>query len=317
MPDAAFAAWRSRVEATLDRVLPDPAVSPHRLHAAMRHGVLNGGKRMRPLLTYATGTAFGATEAQLDDAAAAVELVHCYSLVHDDLPAMDDDDLRRGQPTVHVAFDEATAILAGDALQSLAFDVLAIAPQPADRRVAMLAELARASGAAGMCGGQALDIDATGTTKRGQSHVFGQATSAGDAPRPKNDSDPFSLADLERLHAMKTGALLRAAVRLGAIAAGADAASRTALDRYADALGLAFQVRDDLLDVEGDAATLGKTAGKDAAQDKATFPALLGIEASRDRLASLATTMDGALASINADTTLLAALARRVVERDH
>ena len=293
MPDAGFAAWRTRVEATLDRVLPDPDSSPRRLHAAMRHGVLNGGKRMRPLLTYATGTAFGATESELDDAAAAVELVHCYSLVHDDLPAMDDDDLRRGQPTVHVAFDEATAILAGDALQSLAFDVLADAPQPADRRVAMLAELARASGAAGMCGGQALDIDATGQGAN------------------------LDIDALQRLHSMKTGALLRAAVRLGAIAAGADAASRTALDRYADALGLAFQVRDDLLDVEGDAATLGKTAGKDAAQDKATFPALLGIEASRDRLASLATTMHAALASITADTTLLAALARRVVERDH
>ena len=293
MPDAVFAAWRSRVEATLDRVLPDPAVSPHRLHGAMRHGVLNGGKRMRPLLVYATGTAFGATEADLDAAAAAVELVHCYSLVHDDLPAMDDDALRRGQPTVHVAFDEATAILAGDALQSLAFDVLANAPQPADRRVAMLAELARASGVAGMCGGLALDIDATG-----------QAAT-------------IDIDALQRLHAMKTGALLRAAVRLGAIAAGADAASRTALDRYADALGLAFQVRDDLLDVEGDAATLGKTAGKDAAQDKATFPALLGIEASRDRLGELATAMHAALASINADTTLLAALARRVVDRDH
>ena len=167
MPDAVFAAWRMRVEATLDRALPDPAASPRRLHAAMRHGVLNGGKRMRPLLVYATGSAFGASEADLDDAAAAVELVHCYSLVHDDLPAMDDDALRRGQPTVHVAFDEATAILAGDALQSLAFDVLANAPQSADRRVAMLAELARASGVAGMCGGQALDIDATG--KWGQS----------------------------------------------------------------------------------------------------------------------------------------------------
>ena len=293
MPDAAFPAWRSRVEAALDRALPDPAISPYRLHGAMRHGVLNGGKRMRPLLVYATGTAFGAAEADLDAPAAAIELVHCYSLVHDDLPAMDDDALRRGQPTVHVAFDEATAILAGDALQSLAFDVLARAPQRADWRVAMLAELARASGVAGMCGGQALDVDATGHG-------------------PSLDIDA-----LQRLHAMKTGALLRAAVRLGAIAAGADAASRAALDRYADALGLAFQIRDDLLDVEGDAATLGKTAGKDAAQDKATFPALLGIEASRDRLASLATTMHGALATISADTTLLAALARRVVERDH
>jgi len=291
MPEPEFAAWRTRVEAALDRALPDPDASPHRLHGAMRHGVLNGGKRMRPLLVYAAGTAFGASEAHLDAAAAAIELVHCYSLVHDDLPAMDDDALRRGQPTVHVAFDEATAILAGDALQSLAFDVLANAPHPADRRVAMLAELARASGVAGMCGGQALDIDATG------------------------HGTTLDIDALQRLHAMKTGALLRAAVRLGAIAADADAASRTLLDRYADALGLAFQVRDDLLDVEGDAATLGKTAGKDAAQDKATFPALIGIEASRDRLAALATTMHGALASINADTTLLAALARRGGER--
>jgi farnesyl diphosphate synthase len=305
MPDAAFAAWRTRVEATLDRVLPDPAASPRRLHAAMRHGVLNGGKRMRPLLTYATGTAFGGADADLDAAAAAVELVHCYSLVHDDLPAMDDDDLRRGQPTVHVVFDEATAILAGDALQALAFDVLANAPQPADRRVAMLAELARASGAGGMCGGQALDIDATG--KWGQSGLS----------LAKGHSDPTFLADLERLHAMKTGALLRAAVRLGAIAAGADAASRAALDRYADALGLAFQIRDDLLDVEGDAATLGKTAGKDAAQDKATFPALLGIVASRVRLAALSAHMREALSALDADTTLLAALGRRVVERDN
>ena len=319
MPDAVFAAWRTRVEATLARVLPDPATSPQRLHAAMRHGVLNGGKRMRPLLVYATGTAFGADEAALDDAAIAVELIHCYSLVHDDLPAMDDDDLRRGQPTVHVAFDEATAILAGDALQSLAFEVLANAPQPAEHRIAMLAELARASGVAGMCGGQALDIDATGT-KRGQSHVFGRDSFSDRSLRPKNDSDPFSpfsLADLERLHAMKTGALLRAAVRLGAIAAGANAASRAALDRYADALGLAFQIRDDLLDVEGDVATLGKTAGKDAAQDKATFPALLGIDASRARLTSLAVTMQDALATLDAETAALAALARLVVERDH
>lgn len=318
MPDAVFAAWRTRVEAALDRALPDPAISPGRLHAAMRHGVLNGGKRMRPLLVYASGTALGADETALDDAAVAVELIHCYSLVHDDLPAMDDDALRRGQPTVHVAFDEATAVLAGDALQTLAFEVLAGAPQPADRRVAMLAELARASGVAGMCGGQALDIDATGSAKRGQSYAKrGQVHFPLESEPDPVSVSPFSLADLERLHAMKTGALLRAAVRLGAIATGADDASRVALDRYADALGLAFQVRDDLLDVEGDAATLGKTAGKDAAQDKATFPALLGIDASRARLASLAVTMSDALAMLDADTTALAALARLVVERDH
>ncbi len=315
MPEAAFAAWRARIEAALDAALPPATRAPQGLHAAMRHGVLNGGKRMRPLLTYATGNAFGADVASLEAAAVAVELVHCYSLVHDDLPAMDDDALRRGQPTVHVAFDEATAILAGDALQSLAFEVLARAPQDPERRVAMLAELAQATGAGGMCGGQALDIAATGA-KRGQSHVFGRDASSDHLLRPKNDSDPFSLADLERLHALKTGALLRASVRLGAIAAGADQTSRSALDRYADALGLAFQIRDDLLDIEGDAATLGKTAGKDVEQDKATFPALLGIEASRARLAELGGVMDNALAGLHADTAALAALGRKVIERD-
>ena len=292
-PEAAFANWRARVEAALDQALPSAEDSPQRLHAAMRHGVLNGGKRMRPLLAYATGTAFGADASRLDAAAVAVELIHCYSLVHDDLPAMDDDALRRGQPTVHVAFDEATAILAGDALQTLAFDVLANAPQAAERRVAMLAELAHAAGAAGMCGGQALDIDATGNAAR------------------------IDIEQLQRLHAMKTGALLRASVRLGAIAAGADADSRIALDRYADALGLAFQIRDDLLDIEGDAATLGKTAGKDIAQAKATFPALLGTEGSRERLHTLSRAMTDALSALPADTRLLADLARLVVERTH
>ena len=293
MPEATFAAWRTRVEAALETALPSPDDAPHRLHAAMRHGVLNGGKRIRPLLVYATGTALAANEDDLDAAAIAVELIHCYSLVHDDLPAMDDDALRRGQPTVHVAFDEATAILAGDALQSLAFDVLANAPLPAYRRVAMLAELARASGVAGMCGGQALDVDATG--KPGETGI--------DA--------------LERLHAMKTGALLRCAVRLGAMAAGADARACAALDRYAEALGLAFQIRDDLLDIEGDAATLGKTAGKDAAQDKATFPALIGVEASRVRLHLLSTQMQDALDELGVDARLLGELGRQVIQRTH
>ena len=292
MPDTAHARWRARVEAALDIALPEPASAPSRLHAAMRHGVLNGGKRVRPLLVYATGTALGADEGALDAAASAVELMHCYSLVHDDLPAMDDDALRRGQPTVHVAFDEATAILAGDALQSLAFAVLAGAPQAPQSRVAMLAELARAAGVGGMCGGQALDIDATGA-----SHA--------------------QLADIEHLHALKTGALLRCAVRLGAIAADATADDRAALDRYADALGLAFQIRDDLLDIEGNAATLGKTAGKDVAQAKATFPALLGIDGSRDRLRTLSAVMQDSLATIRAETGSLAELARLVVDRTH
>ena len=292
MADVDFAPWRVRVDAALDAALPDPESDPRRLHQAMRHAVLLGGKRMRPLLTYATGTAFGAPVAALDAPATAVELIHAYSLVHDDLPAMDDDALRRGQPTVHVAFDDATAILAGDALQTLAFETLAHAHLAAELRVAMIAELATASGARGMCGGQALDIDATG----------------GDMP---------SLDALQRLHAMKTGALLRASVRLGAIAAGVDAPTRTRLDTFADALGLAFQVRDDLLDVEGDSASLGKTAGKDAAQKKATFPALLGVDATRARLDTLADTMRDALAPFGDQARALAALGRAAIERSH
>ena len=291
MTEAALAHWRTRVEAALEAALPDPAQDPRRLHAAMRHGVLNGGKRMRPLLVYATGSALGASDAALDAAAVAVELVHCYSLVHDDLPAMDDDALRRGQPTVHVAFDEATAILAGDALQALAFEQLATAPLAADVRIAMLAELARAAGVAGMCGGQALDIDATGRA--------------------------IDLPALERLHALKTGALLRCAVRLGALAGQAAPAQAAALDRYAEALGLAFQIRDDLLDIEGDAATLGKTAGKDQAQDKATFPALLGSAASHARLQALSAQMQAALGALAIETGALVRLARQVVERHH
>ena len=294
MPEPALQArldaWRARVDTALARALPDPASSPKRLHAAMRHAVLLGGKRMRPLLVYAAGTAFGANEDALDAPAIAVELVHAYSLVHDDLPAMDDDALRRGQPTVHVAFDEATAILTGDALQSQAFVALANCAPPDAARAALCAELA--SAAAGMCAGQALDIDATG-----------QAAA-------------FDIASLERLHALKTGALLRASLRMGAIAAGADAAARAALDRFADALGLAFQVRDDLLDVEGESATLGKTAGKDAARAKPTFPALIGIEASRARLDALAGDMREALSTLAADTSALAALGRMAIERD-
>ncbi len=257
----------------------------------MRHAALDGGKRMRPLLVYATGTAFGAGADALDHAAAAIELVHAYSLVHDDLPAMDDDALRRGKPTVHVAFGEATAILAGDALQSLAFELLARARLPAPARVAMLAELATAAGARGMCGGQALDIDATGRE--------------------------IAVGELLRLHALKTGALLRAAVRLGAIAAAVDDATRVRLDRFADALGLAFQVRDDLLDVEGDSATLGKTAGKDIAQDKATFPSLLGVDASRARLEVLRAEMDEALSPFGDRIAALAALGRKAIDRNH
>ena len=292
MPEPQLAAWRVRTDAALDRALPADNRAPQRLHAAMRHAVLLGGKRMRPLLVHASGALFNADPALLDAPAVAIELIHAYSLVHDDLPAMDDDDLRRGQPTVHVAFDEATAILAGDALQSLAFSELADAPGSPLVRVELLRTLASAAGAAGMCGGQALDLHATGN---------GHAMTVG---------------DLEQLHALKTGALIRAAVRMGALCGDADDDALDALDRYADALGLAFQVRDDILDVEGDSTTLGKTAGKDAAQDKATFPALLGMTASRQRLDELSRAMDAALAPFDDRADGLRALGRLAVERD-
>jgi farnesyl diphosphate synthase len=289
---ARWRAWAARSEATLERLLPPADREPQRLHGAMRHATLGGGKRMRPLLVYASGAALGAAEAALDLPAAAVELIHAYSLVHDDLPAMDDDDLRRGRPTVHVAFDEATAILAGDALQTLAFEALAEAAAEPAVRVEMLRTLARASGAAGMVGGQALDLDAIGT---------------------RLDADR-----LRRMHASKTGALIRASVRLGALAAGAEAALLQQLDGYADALGLAFQIRDDILDVEGDAAVIGKTAGKDAANDKPTYPAILGMQASKALLAELDARMRDALVTLpTADTTELARLAAFAITREH
>jgi farnesyl diphosphate synthase len=299
MTDAAalFARWRERIDAALAAALDAHVPADLRLREAMRHALLLGGKRVRPLLVLATGRLVGAPEDALDAPATAIECIHAYSLVHDDLPAMDDDALRRGQPTVHVAFDEATGILAGDALQTLAFACLASAPLPAEARIAMVAELAQASGAGGMCGGQALDVEATG---RG---------------------GEIALADLRRLHALKTGALLRCAVRLGAIAGAgagaADADTRAALDRYADALGLAFQIRDDLLDIESDSATLGKTAGKDLAQNKATFPALLGVDGARAALAEQAAAMREALAPFGERGALLAEIARQVVERRH
>ena len=292
-PAALLDAWRARIDLALERSLDPATGSEPRLLAGMRHAVLLGGKRMRPLLTQASGHACGADADALDAPAVAIELVHAYSLVHDDLPAMDDDALRRGQPTVHVAFDEATAILVGDALQSLAFQVLADAPVSDARRVAMLRELAVAAGARGMCGGQALDLAATGN-----------GAAAG-------------LEALERLHALKTGALIRAAVRMGALAAGAGPDLHRRLDTYADALGLAFQIRDDLLDVEGESDVLGKTAGKDAAQDKATFPALIGLEASRARLAELAAAMDAALEPLGPRADALRALGELAIHRSH
>ncbi|KAF1725353.1 polyprenyl synthetase family protein [Pseudoxanthomonas japonensis] len=289
--DPRFATWANALEDHLDQALPPAGAAPQRLHAAMRHAVLGGGKRMRALLVYASGTLLQADETALHAPAIAVELIHAYSLVHDDLPAMDDDDLRRGKPTVHIAFDEATAILAGDALQTLAFERLATADATATLRVDWLATLAQASGAAGMCGGQALDIDATGSQQ--------------------------SLDDLQRMHALKTGALIRAAVRMGALAGGADAATLTRLDGFADALGLAFQVRDDILDIEASSAQLGKTAGKDVAQAKSTYPALLGMDGAKAKLAELDALMRQALAPYDGRADALRALGDLAIHRMH
>ena len=283
--------WRARVEQALEAALPAAAQSPQRLHQAMRHSVLGGGKRLRPLLVYAAGRCTGADIARLDAPAAAVELVHAYSLVHDDLPAMDDDALRRGQPTTHIAFDEATAILAGDALQALAFELLAHADVDPGIAVGWLRSLSAAAGAAGMCGGQALDIAATGT---GQDQ-----------------------AGLERMHGLKTGALIRSAVHMGALAGSDDAATLDGLDRFAELLGLAFQVRDDILDIEADSATLGKTAGKDQAQDKSTYPALLGLDGARQYLVQLETQMLHCLQAHGDNADALRALARLAVHRRH
>lgn len=289
--DPRFAAWAAALEDHLDRALPPSDAAPQRLHAAMRHAVLGGGKRMRALLVYASGMLLQADEATLRVPAIAVELIHAYSLVHDDLPAMDDDDLRRGKPTVHVAFDEATAILAGDALQTLAFEQLAGADVDAVLRVAWMATLARASGAAGMCGGQALDIDATGTQQ--------------------------PLDDLQRMHALKTGALIRAAVRMGALAGAADAGTLSRLDDFATALGLAFQVRDDILDIEASSDQLGKTAGKDVAQAKSTYPALLGMEGAKAKLRELDARMREALAFDDHRADALRALGDLAIHRSH
>ncbi len=288
-PEPGLARWLQRVEATLEAALPAEDASPVRLHRAMRHAVLGGGKRLRPMLVYAAGAATGAPEPVLDAPAAAVELVHAFSLVHDDLPAMDDDALRRGRPTVHVAFDEATAILAGDALQALAFTTLARAPAAAALRVAWLDALADATGAGGMCGGQALDMDATGQS--------------------------LAYPELQRLHALKTGALIRCAVRMGALAGGADDTLLARMDDYASALGLAFQIRDDILDVEGDSAQLGKTAGKDQAQAKSTYPALLGMDGAKQRLAQMAEKTKAALGPLDGRADGLRRLAEFAVAR--
>lgn len=271
----AFGAWsrerQQRIETVLETTLPVEAdAAAPRLASAMRYSTLGGGKRMRPLLVYAAAELTGGDIVDADACAAAVELIHAYSLIHDDLPCMDDDTLRRGKPTCHVAYDEATALLAGDALQSLAFATLARSRHAADA----CALLAGAAGLSGMAGGQQLDLDATGAS--------------------------LDVDALTRLHLLKTGALIRAAVQLGArCGRPLDEREAQALDRYARAAGLAFQVVDDMLDVEGSAATLGKTAGKDAAQHKATFVTLLGVAEARRHARALHEDAVAALAAFD------------------
>jgi farnesyl diphosphate synthase len=280
-----------RVEQALDRHLPPTSTAPARLHEAMRYAVLGGGKRVRPLLCHAAGELTNARAESLEAAAAALEMVHVYSLVHDDMPCMDDDALRRGKPTVHVQYDEATALLVGDALQSQAFVALtegaALAPV---QQAALTRELALAIGSIGMAGGQAIDLESVG--------------------------QKLTREQLETMHRMKTGALLRGAVRMGALAGDTpDANTLRALDAYAAAVGLAFQVVDDILDATSDSATLGKTAGKDAKDGKPTYVSIIGLDASRALAAQLRSDAHAALAPFGTRAQRLAELADLVVNR--
>ena len=292
LPDR-IESYRTRIEQVLDRCLALPDAGTPRLREAMRYSTLGGGKRLRPALVYLTGESLGATLIDLDAPAAAVELIHVYSLVHDDLPAMDDDDLRRGRPTCHRAYDEATAILVGDALQALAFSVLAddslgnIAPAT---RLSMIRTLAQAAGTTGMAGGQAVDLAAVGQT--------------------------LSVDAVENMHRRKTGALIKGSVLLGAIGAGIDSgADFHALQLFGDEIGLAFQIQDDILDVEGDAAVLGKTTGADAALSKPTYPSTVGLPAARDRARSLRDRAVAALSPLGPRSAPLVELAQFVVSR--
>jgi farnesyl diphosphate synthase len=287
--------WRRRVEHELDLWLPADTVLPERLHAAQRYSVLAPGKRIRPALVYATAETLGVPLSNVDAAACAVELIHAYSLVHDDLPAMDDDDLRRGRPTCHRAFDEATAILAGDSLQVLAFRILASHPgAPADPsvRVQLIETLAAASGTAGMAGGQALDLAAEGRS--------------------------LTLEEVERIHALKTGALIQACVVMAALCdASLASARRESLAQFGASVGLAFQVQDDLLDVEGDVALTGKPTGSDQARSMPTYPAVAGLEAARARVRDLHARAARVLDDHGWSDGPLAALADWMLSRRH
>jgi geranylgeranyl diphosphate synthase, type II len=286
-----LASCRALIDSELDRLIPKEFEEPTRVHSAIRWSLFAGGKRFRPALLLAVGQTFGASDDRLLRSACALEMIHTYSLIHDDLPSMDNDDLRRGRPTCHVKFDEATAILAGDALQTVAFQTIAEDEQltPA-LRVQLISEIARAAGTPeGMVAGQAHDLGA--------------------------ESRAVSKAELERIHHRKTGALIRAAARCGAIIAGANDDELTAITEYATNLGLLFQITDDLLDVTATAEDLGKTPGKDARSRKATYPALYGIEATRAQLAEVHRAARSALKSIDRPTELLRSIADFIRER--
>jgi len=288
-------AYQSRAETALEKWLPDEDTKPVTLHQAMRYAVLGGGKRMRPVMVYACGEAFGVEPASLDGPAAAVELIHAYSLIHDDLPAMDNDDLRRGKPTCHKAFGEATAILAGDAIQALAFHVLAHDPDirvNAEQRIRMIDALAVTSGSLGMAGGQAIDLAAVGKS--------------------------LSLEELEDMHNHKTGALIRTSIELGALSlanVGEDALAK--VSEFARYIGLAFQVQDDILDIESDTETLGKPQGSDVERNKPTYPKLLGLDGAKDVAHALHNKALAALESFDARADILRQVADYVVNRKH
>lgn len=289
----ALSEYQSRNNQQLDVWLSQLPHQDNALIQAMKYGLLLGGKRARPFLVYAVGSMLGQSLDQLDTPASAIECIHAYSLIHDDLPAMDDDELRRGKPTCHIKFDEATAILTGDALQTLAFTILAdgpLAPNAESQRIKMVSVLAQSSGAQGMCIGQCLDLSA--------------------------ENKAVSLEQLEEIHRNKTGALILGAVRLGALAAGEKGlAVMPALDRYAKAIGLAFQVQDDILDVVSDTETLGKPQGSDLALHKSTYPALLGLEGAQKKASLLLKEAICALDAVPYDTTLLQSFAQYVIER--
>ena len=291
---AKLAIYQEQVGLALDHWLPAADRQPVHLHEAMRYAVLGEGKRIRPVLVYASGEAFGVNHKALHGCASAVEMIHAYSLVHDDLPAMDDDDLRRGRPTLHKQFDEATAILAGDALQALAFHVLANDPDidvSAEQRLQMIDILAQASGSVGMAGGQAIDLASVGLS--------------------------LNLEQLENMHMHKTGALIRASVQMGALCShGVESEEFAQVSRYADCIGLAFQVQDDILDIESDTETLGKPQGSDQARNKPTYPNLLGLEGAKETAQRLHDEAVSCLEGFSESADTLRTIADYIVQRN-